>query len=152
MKELPIPLPLLLLVLVTAIAAVVFVLLFDPLSIGRPSASEMVVLRLRVLGFDREPRQGVTLILSKNAASEPLFLIPSGPDGLVDSRVPRGVYDVKVYPKKLSTLAARLRFQEERDLGARDLEKLQLLVATLAIPPPAPDQRVDVRLPAAASY
>ncbi len=152
MKGLPIPLPLLFLVSGTAVAAVVFVLLFDPASFGKSSDAEMAVVRLRVLGFDREPRRGVTLILVKNAASEPLFLTPSGPDGLVDARVPRGVYDLKVYPKKLSTRAARSRFRAERGLGPREMEANQLFVATLAVPPPAPNGRIDVRLPAAASY
>ena len=60
--------------------------------------AELAVVRLRVLGFDRKPRQGVVLILFKNAVSDPLFLTPSGPDGHVDARAPRGAYDLKVYP------------------------------------------------------
>jgi hypothetical protein len=154
MRTPEIPLPLLLLVAGTAVAAVVFVVMFDPFKTGAASGTtpESVPVRLRVLGFDREPRQGVTLILHRNAASHPLVLPSSGPNGHVDGRVPRGAYDVRVYAKKLSTPASRTQFRAARGLTRRGMEALQLLVTTLAVPATPSAGRTDVRLPTAAGY
>jgi hypothetical protein len=148
-NDLPLPLPLLILFGVAAVAVVVMLLTIGPGSAATGGAP--VLVRLRVVGPDGAPRAGVRLILRRNAAEDPVTLPPSGAGGIVAGHAPRGRYEVRVFPKKLATRAARRSFQVERRLTPRALENLQMLVGTIAAPTRGPDP-VTLRLPVAASY
>jgi hypothetical protein len=148
MKNSQIPVPLLLLFGLTAVAAAVFFLVFNP---GEHAAEPDAPVRLRFVGADGEPRAGVQAMLGKNVAKEPILLPLTGADGCIDGTIPAGAYELRVYPKRLTTAAARATFRAERAGDPGAIRRVRFFVRGVEFKV-GETSRIDVRLPSKAGY
>ena len=111
----------------------------------------VATIRVRVLGPDGEPRQGVRLLVVDKSSKRSVRLRPSGIDGHAERQFSPGSYDLMVMPKRLTEQDALRKFREENrnDPEATVKARVHLTAVEARI---GAEDRIEVRLPAAAGY
>jgi len=90
-------------------------------------------------------------MLGRNVAKEPILLPLTGADGCIDGTIPAGAYELRVYPKRLATAAARVTFRDERAGDPGAIRRVRFFVRGVEFKV-GETSRSDVRLPSKAGY